>query len=211
MRKGIHHRVTEDTETRGEVVEVAKIKSEPVFFATPGELRTWFENSHEAERELLVEFFKRETGRASVTWPEAVDEALCVGWIDGVRRSLGEESYTVRFTPRRVGSIWSDVNVRRVAALTAEGRMRAAGLTAFEGRKEAKSGVYAYEQKEAAELPEWATIRFRENAAAWAWFQKQAAWYRRTAVWRVVSAKQEATRTKRLEGLIEAAGRGERW
>ena len=185
-------------------------KSEPLFFATPLELRGWFAGHHAAERELFVGFFKRGTGRASVTWPEAVDEALCVGWIDGVRRSLGAESYTVRFTPRKAGSIWSDVNVRRVAALTAEGRMQAEGLAAFERRKEPRSGIYSYEQKEGAELPEWAVTRFRENAAAWEWFQKQAAWYRRTAAWRVVSAKQEATRARRLDALIAASDREER-
>ena len=189
---------------------VKKTENEPVFFATPGELRGWFESHHAAERELLVGFFKKGTGQASVTWPEAVDEALCVGWIDGVRRSLGAESYCVRFTPRKAGSIWSDVNVRRVAALTAEGRMRAEGRTAYGKRKEARSGVYAYEQTEAAELPEWAVTRFRENPAAWEWFQKQAAGYRRTAAWRVVSAKQESTKVKRLEGLIDASSQGRR-
>ncbi len=164
-----------------------------------------------AEKELLVGYYKKGSGKASVTWPETVDEALCVGWIDGVRRSLGEECYTVRFTPRKPGSIWSAVNIRRVEVLTAEGRMRAAGLAAFERRKEARSGVYAYEQKEGAELPEWCVGRFRKEAAAWEWFQGQAAWYRRTAAWRVISAKQEATRVKRLEALIEAARRGVRW
>lgn len=183
----------------------------PLFFADPGALQEWFERCRTAEKELIVGFFKKGTGKASVTWAEAVDEALCVGWIDGVRRRLDTESYTVRFTPRRPGSIWSAVNVRRVAALTAEGRMRAEGVAAFQKRREARSGIYAYEQAEATELPEWGVARFQEHPAAWEWFQRQAAWYRRTAAWRVVSAKQEATRVRRLELLIAAAVRGERW
>ena len=191
-------------------MQAKTLKGGPVYFATPKELRSWFELNCSTTRELLIGLFKKETGRASVTWPEAVDEALCVGWIDGVRRSLGAESYTVRFTPRKVGSIWSAVNVRRVEALTSEGRMKPEGLAAFAQRREARSGIYSYEQKEGAELPEWAVTRFRVEPAAWEWFQRQAAWYRRTAAWRVVSAKQEATRVRRLEGLVAAAARGER-
>ena len=186
-------------------------KSEALFFATPGELRQWFERNHAAERELLVGFFKTATGRASVTWSEAVDEALCVGWIDGVKRSLGAESYSGRFTPRKAGSTWSAVNIRKVETLSAQGRMRAEGLAAFAQRQEARSRIYSYEQKTDAELPEWAVARFREDLEAWKWFQGQAAWYRRTAAWRITSAKQEATRRRRLEALVEAAARSVRW
>ena len=200
-----------DVDSKGGTERDAECRGQPSFFATPENLRSWFERNHAAEKVLLVGFFKVGTGKPSVTWTQAVDEALCVGWIDGVRRSLGKESYTVRFTPRKKGSIWSDVNVRRMAVLTEEGRMRAEGLAAFEQRLEARSGIYSYEQEKEAEMPEWAMARFREHPAAWEWFQRQAAWYRRTAAWRVVSAKQEATRTRRLEGLIAAAGRGERW
>ena len=187
------------------------VKGKPVFFATPEALRKWFEGNQAAERELLVGFYKKGTGQPSVTWPEAVDEALCVGWIDGVRRSLGAESYSVRFTPRKAGSIWSAVNVKRVAVLTAEGRMRAEGTAAFEKRQAARSGIYAYEQEAGAELPEWGVTKFRESPAAWEWFQRQAAWYRRQAAWRVISAKQETTRVRRLEALIAVSAREERW
>ena len=202
---------TEDTEDAVSRDGAREEKSAVAFFATPGELREWFEGNHRTERELLVGFFKRGTGKPSVTWPEAVDEAICVGWIDGIKRSLGAESYSGRFTPRKAGSIWSAVNIRKAETLSVQGRMRAEGLAAFARRREARSGIYSYEQKEAAELPEWAVARFRENALAWAWFQGQAAWYRRTAAWRVVSAKQEATRRKRLEALVEASDRGVRW
>ena len=210
-QRGLTTEDTEGAEAGGEEVKVEERKNEPVFFATPEGLRAWFEDKRQTERELVAGFFKKGSGKASVTWPEAVDEALCVGWIDGVRRSLGAESYSVRFTPRKTGSIWSAVNVRRVAALSAEGRMRAEGLAAFARRKEARSGIYAYEQQTGAELPQWAEARFRENATAWTWFQGQAAWYRKTAAWRVVSAKQEVTRRRRLEALVEAAARGVRW
>ncbi len=184
---------------------------DPVFFQTPAALRAWFEQHQATEKELIVGFYKKGSGIPSVTWPESVDEALCVGWIDGVRRGLDAGRYTVRFTPRKAGSIWSAVNIGRVAALSAEGRMHAMGMAAFESRKAGRSGVYAYEQKERVELPEWCVIKFRDNSAAWAWFEQQAAWYRRTAAWRVISAKQEATRVKRLIKLIEASAKGERW
>src|SRR6266540_6941417 len=119
----------------------------PRFFATPAHLRKWFDKNHGTEKELLVGFHKKSSGRPSVTWPESVDEALCVGWIDGIRRSLGEESYTIRFTPRRARSIWSAVNIARAKALEREGRMKPAGRKAFEAREEYRSGIYSYEQR----------------------------------------------------------------
>lgn len=184
---------------------------EPVFFPAPEALKTWLERYDADTRELHVGFYKKGSGKPSVTWPEAVDEALCVGWIDGVRRSLGKESYAVRFTPRKTGSIWSAVNIRRVEALTAQGRMRTAGLAAFAQRQEARSKVYAYEQQNATELPEELARRFQESTAAWEWFEEQAAWYRRTAIWRVVNAKQATTRWKRLEQLVRASEQRKRW
>lgn len=183
----------------------------PVFFATPTDWRAWLEQHQASAQELQVGFYKIGTGKPSVTWPEAVDEALCVGWIDGVRRKLDEESYAVRFTPRKPGSIWSAVNIRRVGVLTEAGRMRPAGMAAFARRTEARSAIYAYEQSKTAELPEEFARRFQENTAAWEWFQTQAAWYRRTAIWRVVSAKQAATQAKRLEQLIRASKEQKRW
>lgn len=183
-------------------------KTEPVFFAAPEEFRAWLEAHHASESELLVGFWKKGSGKPSITWPESVDEALCFGWIDGVRRSLGDEAYTIRFTPRKARSTWSAVNVRRVGELSAEGRMRPAGLKAFEARSADKTAIYSYEQR-APELAEAYAGELRANAAAWEFWQKQPPWYRKTASWWVTSAKKEETRRKRLASLIEhsAAGR----
>ena len=181
----------------------------PTFFATPSEFRRWLEEHHATARELWVGFYKKDSGRPSITWPEAVDEALCYGWIDGVRRRIDDVSYAIRFTPRKPRSNWSAVNVDRVAELTRLGRMHPAGLAAFNGRAAARTGIYAYEQRAAARLDPAAEQAFRANERAWAFFQAQAPWYRRTAIWWVVSAKQEATRLRRLATLIadSAAGR----
>jgi uncharacterized protein YdeI (YjbR/CyaY-like superfamily) len=174
-----------------------------IFFATPEELRAWLEEHHASAAELWVGFYKKGSGRPSITWPESVDEALCVGWIDGIRKSIDGESYRIRFTPRKPRSTWSAVNLARVEALTREGRMRPAGLAAFEKRIEAKSGIYAYEQRKTAELDEAAEQRFRSDPEAWEYFQSRPPGYRKTALWWVVSAKKEETRRKRLEQLIE--------
>jgi len=181
----------------------------PAFFATPAEFRTWLEAHHQDERELLVGFYKKGSGKPSITWPESVDEALCFGWIDGVRRSLGEDAYTIRFTPRQRRSFWSVVNIRRAGELIAEGRMRPAGLAAFEARTGERSGVYSFEQKDEPAFDAAQAQRFQADAKAWEFFQAQPPWYRRTATWWVVSAKKEETRAKRLATLIEdsAAGR----
>jgi uncharacterized protein YdeI (YjbR/CyaY-like superfamily) len=182
---------------------------DPTFFAAPADFRAWLEEHHAAESELLVGFYKKGSGRPSITWPESVDEALCFGWIDGVRRSLGDEAYTIRFTPRKRRSIWSVVNVRRAGELIEEGRMRPAGLAAFEARTEERSGVYSFEQKDPVAFDEARARRFQADAKAWEFFQAQPPWYRRTATWWVISAKKEETRAKRLATLIEdsAAGR----
>jgi uncharacterized protein YdeI (YjbR/CyaY-like superfamily) len=179
----------------------------PVFFSSPAELRKWFAKNHASAAELIVGFYKKGSGRPSVTWAEAVDEALCVGWIDGVRRGLDEERYTNRFTPRRPTSTWSAVNIKRVAALTAEGRMQPAGLAAFARRKDNRSGPYSYETRPGA-LPEPYAARFKKNTRAWAFFESQPAGYRRTAIWWVLSAKREDTRLKRLDALIADARAG---
>jgi len=182
---------------------------EPTFFATPAEFRAWLEEHHATETELLVGFYKKGSGRPSITWPESVDEALCYGWIDGVRRSLGEEAYTIRFTPRQRRSFWSNVNIRRAGELIAEARMRPAGLAAFEGRTGERSGVYSFEQKDEIAFDEAQAREFRAAAGAWDFFQSCPPWYRRTATWWVISAKKEETRAKRLATLIadSAAGR----
>jgi uncharacterized protein YdeI (YjbR/CyaY-like superfamily) len=182
---------------------------EPTFFATPEDFRAWLEAHHETETELLVGFHKKGSGRPSITWPESVDQALCYGWIDGVRRSLGEDRYTIRFTPRKQRSTWSAVNVRRVGELTELGLMRPAGVAAFERRSDDRTAIYAYEQRKTAKLDAEQERRFRANPGAWKWFQAQPAGYRRTASYWVISAKRPETRERRLEQLIEdsAAGR----
>ena len=180
----------------------------PRYFATPAALRTWFARHHRRAKELWIGFHKRGTGTPSVTWPESVDEALCVGWIDGIRRSLGAARYVIRFTPRREGSRWSLVNVRRARALIRAGRMRPAGRTAFERRDAADTRRYSYERENAA-LSRAQRAAFRRNAAAWRFYEAQAPWYRRATTHWVTSAKREETRARRLELLIAdcAAGR----
>ena len=178
------------------------------FFDTPAAFRAWLEEHHQTASELWVGFYKKSSGKPSITWPESVDEALCYGWIDGIRKSVDETSYTIRFTPRKPRSTWSAVNVARVAELTRLGRMRPAGHKAFEARAEAKTGIYAYEQRNTAELAEAYEQQFRANQPAWDFFQAQPLGYRRTAVWWVVSAKKEATRLKRLATLIEDSAQG---
>jgi uncharacterized protein YdeI (YjbR/CyaY-like superfamily) len=153
-------------------------------------------------------FHKKGTGRPSITWPEAVDQALCFGWIDGVRRSLNDSSYTIRFSPRKTRSNWSAVNVKRFGELRKLGLMHPAGLAAFERRAEERSGIYSYEQRHTATLDEAQECRFRANRRAWDFFQSQPASYRMAAVWWVVSAKREETRLRRLDTLIEDSARG---
>ena len=174
----------------------------PSFFPTPAHFRKWFEQHHDTEPELLVGFYKKGTGKPSIDWPQSVDEALCFGWIDGVRRSIDEESYSIRFTPRRKGSIWSAVNVRKVAQLTQEGRMHATGLAAYEAREENKTAIYSYENRADAKLDEAGEQQFKANDAAWMYFQARPSWYRTAAIHWVANAKREETRTRRLEQLI---------
>jgi uncharacterized protein YdeI (YjbR/CyaY-like superfamily) len=181
----------------------------PTFFATASEFRSWLEQHHDDTHEIWVGFYKKGSGRPSITYPEAVDEALCFGWIDGVRKSLDQESYVNRFTPRRRGSNWSMVNIKRAEELTRLGLMRPAGLRAFEKRAEQKSGTYSYEQRNSARLDAVSERRFRANRKAWEFFQRQAPSYRKAAVWWVVSAKKEETRRRRLAVLIEDSERGQ--
>lgn len=176
-----------------------------VFFKTPRGFRAWLERHHTQQRILHVGFRKRHTGKASLTWPEAVDEALCYGWIDGVRHRIDAECYSIRFTPRRGGSTWSTVNLRRVRSLMRAGRMSAFGLRIYQERDRKKTGLYSFEQRRTARLSPRHAKRFRKNRRAWTWFQAQAPWYRRTATFWVESAKQEATRLRRLATLIAAS------
>jgi uncharacterized protein YdeI (YjbR/CyaY-like superfamily) len=186
------------------------ITARPTFFATPQRFRAWLERHAARETELLVGFHKRGSGRPSITWPEAVDEALCFGWIDAVRKRIDEESYQIRFTRRKPGSTWSAVNIGRVNELTAKARMTAEGLAAFARRSEAKSRIYAYEQATGAVLDPAALARFRKDKAAWVFFEKQAPSYRQRVIWGIVNAKREETREKRLVQLMQASRKGER-
>lgn len=182
---------------------------QPQFFADPEALRAWFaENAGGGE--LHLGYWKKGTGRPSVSWPESVDQALCVGWIDGVRRRLDEDSYVIRFTPRKAGSTWSTVNTARVAELTAEGRMQPAGLAAFERRRLDRSGTYSHEQQEAPELSAAQLAVLRSTPGAWEFFAAQPPSYRRMAVWWVVSAKRDQTRERRLAQLAADSATGRR-
>lgn len=181
----------------------------PRFFATPAAFRRWLLQHHETAAELWVGMYKLSTGKQSITWKEAVDEALCFGWIDGIRKSIDAESYTNRFTPRRRGSNWSTVNIRRVHELIAEGRMQPSGLRAFEARTAARSGVYSFEQdREDAKLPPALEKQFKSDKKAWQFFQSQPAGYQRTATWWVISAKLDATRERRMSTLIADSAAG---
>ncbi|HWL85273.1 MAG TPA: YdeI/OmpD-associated family protein [Polyangiaceae bacterium] len=180
----------------------------PTFFADPAAFRAWLEKHHASKTELLVGLYKRGAGKPSITWPQSVDEALCFGWIDGVRRSLGEEAYTIRFTPRRPTSVWSTVNVARVAELTALGRMQPAGMRAFAARTPEKTGVYSFEQRAPLALTAAQEKTLRSNRKASAFFDAQPPWYRRAAIHWVVSAKKDETRQRRLAQLIADSATG---
>jgi uncharacterized protein YdeI (YjbR/CyaY-like superfamily) len=182
--------------------------AKPTFFASPSQWREWLEGHHDNAGEELVGFYKRASGKPSITWPEAVDQALCYGWIDGVRKRIDAISYTIRFTPRKRASIWSGINIKRVGELSKLGLMSRAGLEAFRAREEKKSRIYSYEQLATATLAETEDHQFRADRKAWKFFASQAPWYRRAALWWVVSAKKEATRAKRLGILIEDSAQG---
>lgn len=179
------------------------------FFATPTEFRAWLAQHHATADELWVGLHKRSSGRPSITWPESIDEALCFGWIDGIRRTIDEQSYRIRFTPRRPHSIWSSVNIRRAQSLIEEGRMQAAGLEAFARRREDRARQYSFEQGKVS-LGDAFEAEFRANAKAWSFFEAQPPSYRKTATWWVVSAKREDTRKRRLATLIADSAAGVR-
>jgi uncharacterized protein YdeI (YjbR/CyaY-like superfamily) len=180
------------------------------FFTGLVPFRRWLKAHGAKATELVVGFHKVGSGRASITYADARDEALCWGWIDGIRRNIDEESYSIRFTPRKPRSLWSRVNVERVEALTREGRMQPPGLALYAAREEARTGVYAFEQREAARLTPRDEKALRANRAAWEFWSAQAPYYRRVASWWVVSAKKEETRARRLAQLIAHSAQGER-
>jgi len=182
--------------------------TKPTYFPTEADFRGWLKANHETAPELLVGFWKKSSGKPSIDWPQARDQALCFGWIDGIRKSLGDEAYTIRFTPRRKGSIWSKVNVDRFNALKAEGQITAAGEAAYE-RDKHRSGVYSYEKPLASLTPAEEAL-FRKNRAAWADWEKRPPGYRKTALGWVTGAKRPETRRKRLTELIAVSAEGRR-
>lgn len=186
------------------------VSAKPTFFATPAAFRAWLEKHHASAPELLVGFHKRDSGKPSITWPESVDEALCFGWIDGIRHSLGPEAYTIRFTPRKRTSIWSRINVDNVERLTKARRMRPAGLRAYALRTDARTGVYSFERDETAKLTSNEEEGLRANRTAAAFFDRQPPWYQRVAIHWVTSAKREETRARRLAKLIAKCAAGQR-
>jgi uncharacterized protein YdeI (YjbR/CyaY-like superfamily) len=182
--------------------------AEPVYFASETDFRQWLSGNHQTALELLVGFWKKSSGKPSIDWPQARDQALCFGWIDGVRKSLGEDGYTIRFTPRRKGSIWSKVNVERFEALSAAGHMTPEGVRAYEENKH-KSGLYSYEN-ELKELTPAETKLIRANKPAWKDWEARPAGYRKVVLHWITGAKRPETRQKRLTTLIEVSASGNR-
>ena len=180
------------------------------FFSSPLKFRAWLERHHESAAELWVGFHKKRSGKPSITWPESVDQALCFGWIDGIRKGVDGDSYAIRFTPRKRTSTWSAVNIRRVKELKRMGLMQPAGGRAFEARADENSAIYAYEQRQHPTLEPALERKFKTSKRAWQFFQAQPPGYRKLATWWVVSAKKEETRLKRLAVLMEDCANGRR-
>ncbi len=180
----------------------------PIFFATSAALRAWFKKHHKTADELWVGYYKSRAGKPTVTWRESVDQALCFGWIDSIRKRVDATSYTNRFTPRKPGSTWSAINAQRVAELTARGLMTSSGLKAFRERAPDRTGIYSYEQRHMARLSAAQVRQFRAHKKAWQYFQTQPPSYQKTAIWWVVTAKKEETQMRRLATLIESSARG---
>jgi uncharacterized protein YdeI (YjbR/CyaY-like superfamily) len=181
----------------------------PEFFATPSELRAWLAQHHDKSKELWAGFYKKNSGNPSVTWPEAVEVALCFGWIDGIRKSIDEISYAIRLTPRKPRGTWSAINIKKVQELTKLGHMHAAGLEAFQARVKEKSGIYSYEQRRNLKLDPSYEKKLRANKKAFEFFRAQPLWYQRTSTYWVMSAKKEETRLKRLATLIACSRAGQ--
>ena len=182
----------------------------PTYFKDATALRAWFAEHSAHASELIVGFVKTHTGKATLTWPQAVDEALCFGWIDGVRTSIDDSHYKIRFSPRKPNSNWSAVNIKRLPELEAEGRVTKAGLAAFALRTEAKSRTGSYEQEKFPELSAAELVEFRKSKSAWAFYEKLPPSYRRKVNWLIISAKQEATRARRFTALVAACAEGRR-
>jgi len=181
----------------------------PVFFSHQNEFREWLERNHDSESELVVGYYKVGTGRPSMSWSQSVDQALCFGWIDGIRRSIDKERYCIRFTPRKQTSVWSKINIQKIEVLQQKGLMTKPGLDAFNNRKIARSGIYTFEN-EPAKLNKSFEIIFRENEIAWDFFSRQAPSYQRTITLWIMSAKQEKTQSSRLQKTIVASEKRQR-
>ena len=181
----------------------------PKFFSSPILFREWLERNHNTATELSVGFHKKSSGKKSITYPEALDEALCFGWIDGVRRNLDETSYTIRFTPRKPKSIWSLVNLKHVERLKKEGRMQPPGLEAFARRDPKRTGVYSFENRPRELSPAYAKL-FRKNKAAWDFFEREPPFIKKTVIFYIMSAKKEETRLRRLQYVIDSSEKGVR-
>ena len=179
-------------------------------FSSSAEFREWLKRNHDRVPELWLGFYNKRANMKSITYREALDEALCFGWIDGVRKSINKTTYKQRFTPRKPKSYWSAVNIRKVEELTARGLMTPAGLAAFARRTEARSGVYSYENRHLASLDSEREAKFRANSGAWKFFAGQPPSYRQTSIYRVMNAKRDETRSRRLEQLIDASAHGRR-
>jgi len=181
----------------------------PIFFSSQSEFRTWLEENNQKEKEILVGFYKVSSGKNTMTWSQSVDQALCFGWIDGIRKSVDDDSYCIRFTPRKPGSNWSKINIRKVEELTRQGLMKPEGIKAFGHRKEERSGIYSFEQS-VRELPEACIRKFKTHKKAWDFFSSQPPSYRKLAAYWINSAKQETTRLSRLEKTIAESGEQKR-
>lgn len=186
------------------------MSNKPVFFSTPNEFRAWLAENHDEEQELLVGFYKVATGKPSLTWDESVDEAICFGWIDGVRKRINDESYTIRFTPRKPDSYWSKKNIASAERLIAAGHMQPPGLAAYRARAGEKSGAYSFEQDEIASFAPELERRFKAQIKAWEFFNAQPPGYQKTIRHWVVSAKRAETRLKRLDRVIEVSTQEQR-
>jgi uncharacterized protein YdeI (YjbR/CyaY-like superfamily) len=181
----------------------------PTFFATQNEFRAWLEKHHQKETELLVGFYKVNSKKPSMSWSESVDQALCFGWIDGVRRSINEESYSIRFTPRKKSSIWSAINIKKIEDLTKAGLMTPEGEKAFALRSEERSGIYSHEKEPSVLDPEFEK-QFKANTIAWEYFNKQAPSYKKVMIHWIMTAKQKKTRISRLEKTINISAEQKR-
>jgi uncharacterized protein YdeI (YjbR/CyaY-like superfamily) len=186
-----------------------KDKMKIIFFRSASQMHGWLEQHFDSAPELWVGFHKKDSGKPSITWPESVDEALCVGWIDGIRKGIDATSYTIRFSPRKPTGTWSAANIKKVQVLAKQGRMQPAGLKAFQARKVNKSGIYSYEQR-SHKLPKLYERLLRKNKNAWEFFSAQPASYQKAASWWVVSAKLEKTKLDRVARLIEDSSHGRR-